>query len=138
MAKKNITTEAQNMTAQAQQLADVPFLAVADAIKLFQNPKAISGETLRLSSNVITLADGTKVSMDLCPSTQYNIELFKGFLQNGIDEGVLKHSDDFDADGRHVDVYRVIDEEYTILVTGHVTGPFANIKTVKHKKKCEL
>ena len=76
--------------------------------------------------------------MDLCPSTMYGIPKFKEFLEEGVTKGAIEITQDFDADGKTVDVYRVIDDDYVILVTGHVTGPYANVETVKYKMKSEL
>lgn len=128
----------ESITTQAQQLNNVAFRAVTDAIKFYKSPKAESGVSLRASTKTVKLINGVNHTLDLCPSTMYGIPKFKEFLDAGVAVGALEITQDFDADGNTIDVYRVVDDNFVILVTGHVTGPYANIETVKHKLKSEL
>lgn len=128
----------ENITTQAQQLNKVAFRAVTDAIKFYKDSRAESGVTLRASTKTIELVNGVNHTMDLCPSTMYGIPKFKEFLEAGVAVGAIELTQDFDADGQLIDVYKVIDDNFAILVTGHVTGPYANVETVKCKMKSEL
>ena len=128
----------ENITTQAQQLNKVAFRAVTDAIKFYKDPRAESGVTLRASTKTVELINGVNHTMDLCPSTMYGIPKFKEFLEEGVAVGAIEITQDFDADGKTIDVYRVVDDNFVILVTGHVTGPYANVETVKYKMKSEL
>lgn len=129
---------AKNITTEAQQLNNVAFKAIVDSVKIYAEPRAESGFTLRASTKDVELINGVKHTLEYCPSTMFGIPKFQEFLEAGIPVGAIEHCQDFDADGNTVEVYKVVDDNFGILITGHVNGPYASVETVKCKMRIEL